>query len=195
MKTDKPKNHYVDNAALYRGYVEWHRLRKEAEANGDPEPEPLQVITDAIVKIPTHLATKSNFGGYSFRDEMIGDAILNIYTYFRNFDPEKSKNPFSYFTQISHHAFIRRIMLEKKASYIKHKVIMNSGFDDAMELQDHDQGEDYHATVLELLQQNHRPELEELFESRAKKRVKKKAVQKTSIEDFLGDDECESLIG
>jgi hypothetical protein len=44
-----------------------------------------------------------------------------MYAY--NFDPDKSKNPFSYFTQIIYYAFLRRIQKEKKQSYIKYKAI------------------------------------------------------------------------
>ena len=53
---------------------------------------------------------------------MIGDAIENCILYAHNFNPEKSKNPFSYFTQIIYFAFLRRIEKEKKQLYIKYKV-------------------------------------------------------------------------
>jgi hypothetical protein len=41
--------------------------------------------------------------------------------YASNFDPSKSNNPFSYFTQIIYYAFLRRIQKEKKQSYVKYK--------------------------------------------------------------------------
>jgi hypothetical protein len=63
---------------------------------------------------------------YSYREEMISDGIENCISYFDNFDPEKSTNPFAYFTQIIYFAFLRRIQREKKQLYIKHKSFENS---------------------------------------------------------------------
>lgn len=189
-KKGEPKKHYVDNEALYQAFVDWVAARKDAEERGLPEPAAPNVIHEAMVMIPTRLATKSNFGGYSFRDDMIGDAILNIFTYYRNFDPTKSKNPFSYFTQISYFAFIRRILIERKNSYIKHKTITNSGFLDAMTLQEHDMGGEFHSSALELLQQNHKPELEAYFEKNLKERKPRKRRESPfNIESMLGVDE------
>ena len=43
--------------------------------------------------------------------------------YAHNFDPEKSKNPFAYFTQMIYYAFLRRIEREKKQAFIKFKLM------------------------------------------------------------------------
>ena len=59
---------------------------------------------------------------------MISDGIENCLQYAYNFNPEKSKNPFAYFTQIIYYAFIRRIQKEKKQSHIKHKVIEKQAY-------------------------------------------------------------------
>ena len=71
-----------------------------------------------------------------FRDDMISDGIENCVQYIHNFDPEKSKNPFAYFTQIIHYAFLRRIQKEKKQLDIKTKIIERSGFDEVMMVDD-----------------------------------------------------------
>jgi hypothetical protein len=63
---------------------------------------------------------------YSYRDEMISDAIENCFMYFDNFNPEKSENPFAYFTQISYYAFQRRKNKEKKNKYIMYKRFQES---------------------------------------------------------------------
>ena len=60
---------------------------------------------------------------------MISDGIENCLQYIHNFDPDKSKNPFSYFTQIIYYAFIRRIQKEKKQSHIKNKMIEKRSYD------------------------------------------------------------------
>jgi len=82
-------------------------------------------IGECFVKIANHLAYKSNFINYTYRDEMILDAIENCITYIDNFDPTKSSNPFAYFTQISYYAFVRRIIREKKHQDTKNRYIKN----------------------------------------------------------------------
>ena len=67
---------------------------------------------------------------------MISDGIENCVQYIHNFDPEKSKNPFAYFTQVIHYAFLRRIQKEKKQLDIKTKIIERSGFDEVMAVDD-----------------------------------------------------------
>jgi len=63
---------------------------------------------------------------------MISDGIENCVQYIHNFNPEKSQNPFAYFTQIIHYAFLRRIQKEKKQLEIKTKIIERTGFDEVM---------------------------------------------------------------
>lgn len=79
----------------------------------------------AIMLIASKLGKKFNFGGYSFNDEMQADAVENCLRYINNFNPEKSNNPFAYFTQIIKFAFIRRILKERKQQYIKYKNLQN----------------------------------------------------------------------
>ena len=71
-----------------------------------------------------------------FRDDMISDGIENCVQYIHNFDPEKSRNPFAYFTQIIHYAFLRRIQKEKKQLDIKNKIIEKTGYDEVMTVED-----------------------------------------------------------
>ena len=67
---------------------------------------------------------------------MISDGIENCVQYIHNFDPEKSKIPFAYFTQVIHYAFLRRIQKEKKQLDIMTKIIERSGFDEVMAVDD-----------------------------------------------------------
>ena len=67
-----------------------------------------------------------------FKDDMVCDGIENCVQYINNFNPEKSKNPFAYFTQIIHYAFLRRIQKEKKQLEIKTKIIERSGYEEVM---------------------------------------------------------------
>jgi DNA-directed RNA polymerase specialized sigma24 family protein len=93
-------------------------------------------LGDCFLKIATHLSYKPNFVNYMFREDMISDGIENCVQYIHNFDPEKSKNPFAYFTQIIHYAFLRRIQKEKKQLDIKNKIIEKTGFDEVMVVDD-----------------------------------------------------------
>ena len=67
-----------------------------------------------------------------FREDMICDGIENCLQYIHNFNPEKSTNPFAYFTQIIYFAFLRRIQKEKKQLEIKSKILERSGFDEVL---------------------------------------------------------------
>jgi hypothetical protein len=80
-----------------------------------------------------------------YKDDMINDGIENCIQYVLNFNPEKSKNPFAYFTQIVYYAFLRRIAKEKRQLDIKDKMIEKSGFDDIASVDEGDTyGNSYH---------------------------------------------------
>ena len=103
--------------------VKWKDWSKDAEDTDDPKPQVTEYIGECFLLIAERLSTRPNFVNYPFRDEMIGDAIENCLMYAANFDPEKSKNPFAYFTQITYFAFLRRIQREKKQDTIKYKLM------------------------------------------------------------------------
>lgn len=117
----KTKRHYVNNKDFYEAIVAYKNKLTEIPTTRVPD-----YIGHCIVAICNKLSTKPNFIGYSFRDEMIADGIENCIASVNGFDPEKSSNPFAYFTQIAWNAFIRRISKEKKQQYIKHKNMVNN---------------------------------------------------------------------
>ncbi len=120
------KRNYVNNPEFLQAIVDYKKLCNEAEDAGDSTPQIPNYIGHCIYQISTRLASKPNFSGYSYKDEMISDGLENAVQALGNFDPEKSHNPFAYFTQIIWYAFLRRIEKEKKQLYIKHKVTANS---------------------------------------------------------------------
>tara|TARA_R100001163_G_C5044372_1_gene181883 strand:+ start:583 stop:1119 length:537 start_codon:yes stop_codon:yes gene_type:complete len=123
----KPKKaHYVDNKQLYAVMVEYKKAVNESEESGDIKPQIPNYVGRCLLQIANRLATKPNFANYTFKDDMISDGIENCVSYIHNFDPEKSNNPFAYFTQIIYYAFLRRIQKEKKQLYIKHKSLEQS---------------------------------------------------------------------
>jgi len=126
-KTGKPKVNYIDNKEFLRQLLDYFAKCDEAKKNDKPDPPIPRYIGDCFLKIATNLSRAPNFAQYSYKDEMIMDGVENALMYFRNFDPKKSENPFSYFTQIVWYAFVRRIEKEKKQSYIKYKLTEQHG--------------------------------------------------------------------
>lgn len=116
---------YVDNAQLFSALVEYRAAVDAArKARHEPPPVP-DYVGECILRIATRLATKHNFASYTFREDMVSDAVENCLLYLYNFDPAKSSNPFAYFTQIAYYAFLRRIKREKDQTYIKLKYAMH----------------------------------------------------------------------
>ena len=107
-----------------------------AKEHGKPKPRVSNYVGDCFLKIATHLSYKPNFVNYPFREDMICDGIENCLQYIDNFDPEKSSNPFAYFTQIIYYAFLRRIQKEKKQLEIKQKILDHSDAASVMQIDD-----------------------------------------------------------
>lgn len=118
--------HYVDNKQLYKCIVEYRESVLAAREQDLPRPRIPNYVGECILMIANRLSTKPNFINYSYREEMVSDGVENCICYIDNFDPVKSDNPFAYFTQIIYYAFLRRILKEKKQTYIKHKTLENS---------------------------------------------------------------------
>ena len=120
----KKSVHYVDNKKFLQAMIDWRETW--------PDEENIPPVTnyngECFLKIATHLSYRPNFINYTYRDEMISDGIENCLQYVKNFNPEKSKNPFAYFTQIIYYAFLRRIAKEKKQSHIKNKMIEREAY-------------------------------------------------------------------
>ena len=132
----KKSEHYVNNKELLQALIVYREKVAHAKENDLPKPRITNYLGECFLKIATHLSYKPNFVNYMFRDDMISDGIENCVQYIHNFDPEKSRNPFAYITQIIHYAFLRRIQKEKKQLDIKTKIIERSGFDEVMNVDD-----------------------------------------------------------
>ena len=120
---EEENSHYVNNKEFLDEMIKWKKKYDTAEDSGRKKPPVSNYIAESFLKIAEHLSYRPNFMNYHYREEMVGDGIENCLMYAHNFDPEKSKNPFSYFTQIIYFAFLRRIEKEKKQSYIKYKIM------------------------------------------------------------------------
>ena len=125
----KRSEHYVNNKEFLAALIKYREDKEIALAKGLPKPPIPRYIGECFLKIANHLSFKPNFVNYMFKDDMICDGIENCVQYIHNFDPAKSQNPFAYFTQIIHYAFLRRIQKEKKQLEIKNKILEKTGFD------------------------------------------------------------------
>ena len=129
-RTRKRSEHYVNNKEFLAAIIAYKQQIVDAEQLGNPKPRIPNYIGECFLKIATHLSYKPNFVNYMFKDDMVCDGIENCVQYINNFNPEKSQNPFAYFTQIIHYAFLRRIQREKKQMEIKNKILERSGYEE-----------------------------------------------------------------
>jgi hypothetical protein len=116
------KDHYVDNELFYSEMCSYIEKVNHSRDNDLEPPAISEYIGKCFLDISIGLSGRPNFLNYTFKDDMVSDGVENCIQYCSNFSPEKSKNPFAYFTQIVYYAFVRRIERESKQSYVKHKL-------------------------------------------------------------------------
>ena len=133
----RKKQHYVDNEKFLEVMGDYREKFLQAKDDETERPMLPDYAGECFLKIAERLSHRPNFINYAFREEMVSDGIENCVMYAGNFNPEKSTNPFAYFTQIIYFAFLRRIEKEKKQLYIKYKTM-----EEYSSLEDHvDMGE------------------------------------------------------
>ena len=181
--------HYVNNAEMLEHIKRYKIHIQESKANDLPSPRIPEYLGECILKIATRLSHKHNFINYSYRDDMISDGIENCMQCINSFNPEKSSNPFSYFTQVIYFAFLRRIAKEKKQSYIKGKLIHDIAFD-TFEIQDHDDDSEFKNSFAEFMQ-IHSTFDESYVTNKEKKKKAKLIKEDESLEKFIESDKNE----
>jgi hypothetical protein len=185
-KSKVAKVHYVDNAVFLEAMIEYKKQYHIAKENNEELPIISEYLGSVFLKIAQRLSFRPNFINYAFKDDMISDGIENCLHYIHNFNPEKSTNPFAYFTQIIYYAFIRRIQKEKKQLYIKFKSMQNYEISpEYVNYMDYD--EDFSSTG-DYKNSDFRVMVDEFVDTFEKSK-KKKAVKKsepTNLELFMG---------
>ena len=193
----KDKPHYVNNAQFSQAVVDYVNDLNEARAQGLEElPKVPDYIAQCFLKICEGLSHKSNFVRYSYREEMVMDAVENCLKAIENYNIEsatrtKKPNAFAYFTQISWYAFLRRIEKEKKQQDIKMKYIEQSGIENFL---DNEFGDEQSATVAQAFVDSLRSKIDDVKEKDAfwkeivKKERKKRTIKADSdLSNFLVD--------
>lgn len=126
--------HYVNNADFSQAVVEYVKTVNTAKENNVQLPIIPDYIAQCFLRIAQGLSYKSNFIRYTYREEMVMDAVENCLKAIYNYNIETATrtgkpNAFAYFTQISWFAFLRRIAKEKKHQDVKLKYLTESGME------------------------------------------------------------------
>ncbi len=185
MPKSKPV-HYVDNEKFLKEMVIYKDQFNQAKKDGSPPPQISEYLGECFMKIAQRLSYRPNFINYAFRDDMISDGIENCVQYIKNFDPEKSNNPFAYFTQIIYYAFIRRIQKEKKQLYVKYKTMDSfSTLGENTEISEHDGETQYVYDTMNADQKANMYDFISNFEEAKKKKSVSKKKNPTNLEYFM----------
>jgi hypothetical protein len=141
-KKAREKPHYVNNKEFSQAVVDYVTSVNEAREKMEDEPIIPEYIGRCFLKIAEGLSHKPNFVGYTYREEMVMDAVENCIKAIMNYDVKKATrtglpNAFAYFTQITYYAFLRRIAKEKKQQEIKEKYMDHAGAEAFMDIGDH----------------------------------------------------------
>ena len=143
MAKRKRSEHYVNNKEFLAALIRYQEDIEIARLQDKPKPVIPRYIGECFLRIANHLSFKPNFVNYMFKEDMISDGIENCVQYIHNFNPEKSRNPFAYFTQIIHYAFLRRIQREKRQLEIKNKILEKSGYSEVFDDSNKIDGDNY----------------------------------------------------
>lgn len=194
MKENKP--HYVNNAKFSEAVVEYVRRANEEVAAGRDKPVISNYIAECFLKIAEGLSHKANFVRYTYREEMVMDAVENCLKAIENYNLETATrtgkpNAFAYFTQIAWYAFLRRIEKEKKQQDVKLKFIAEAGIENFLDTSQHDLQDDAAAmpfvdelrSRIDVIKENDR-----IFREYATKEKRKRKVKVDSdLSEFLDD--------
>lgn len=178
----KPQ-HYVNNKEFSRAVVEYVERLNEAEASGEETPIVPDYIAQCFLKIAEGLSHKPNFIRYTYREEMVMDAVENCLKAIKNYNIDAATrtgnpNAFAYFTQISWYAFLRRLAKEKQQQDIRLKYIDSVGIEELIEHSDDANVESANRAFVDELrdrinQVHNRDELLKEYKTTEKEKVRK----------------------
>tara|TARA_R110002153_G_scaffold27498_5_gene85399 strand:+ start:2761 stop:3402 length:642 start_codon:yes stop_codon:yes gene_type:complete len=196
----KEKPHYVNNAEFSQAVVDYVTLATSAKESGDTKPMIPDYIARCFLKICEGLSHKANFVRYTYREEMVMDAVENCLKAIENYNLEVATrtgkpNAFAYFTQISWYAFLRRIEKEKKQQDVKMRYLAESGLEELVQQDEGNSTEAFnqtHAFVNELrLRIDSVKNIDksvQIFSKGSRPRVKRKRRVDSDLSDFLPND-------
>ena len=154
----KEKPHYVNNKEFSQAVMDYAVECRNAKDKDKQVPKVTDYIAKCFIKIAEGLSHRPNFVRYTYREEMVMDAVENCLRAIGNYNIETATrtgkpNAFSYFTQICYFAFIRRITKEKRQQDIKFKFIEKMGIDDFVAMGMDEAGAEETAAYVDTLRQ------------------------------------------
>lgn len=193
MSQDKKRPHYVNNKEFSQAVVDYVTKVREAEATKKPVPVVPDYIGKSFLKICEGLSTKINFNRYTYREEMVMDAVENCLKAIMNYNIDTTTrtglpNAFAYFTQIAFYAFLRRIAKEKKQQDIKWKYLDQADIDAFMHYDTAQLGEMHESERQFIDYLRDRIDRVRTQDAKVKELSKKEKAskKKTSLELFMG---------
>jgi len=158
MADPKQKPHYINNKEFSLAVVDYVTNKNKLEEEGKETPKVTNYIASCFLKISEGLSHRPNFVRYTYREEMVMDAVENCLKAISNYNIETATrtgkpNAFSYFTQICYFAFIRRITKEKKQQDIKFRFIERMGIEDFAQMGMDDAGAQQTMEYIDTLRQ------------------------------------------
>jgi hypothetical protein len=160
--------------------IDFRTKEQEAVRDGKPAPKIPDYIGQCFMKIIEGASRMPSFNRYSFKEDMVSDAIENCVLYFRNYDEKISPNPYGYFTQVTVFAFYRRIAKEKRELYVKYKLISMSNVLDCITSEDRE----YFDEVLPSKMYDNINDYISEYETKEKVKKEEKAKKKKGLEKF-----------
>ena len=147
-KTKKRSVHYVDNAKFSNAVVDYCTVVEKARKDNEEIPTVPDYVAHCFLRSAEGLSHKANFIRYTYREEMVMDAVENCLKAIGNYNLEAATrsgkpNAFAYFTQITWYAFLRRIAKEKKQQDIKLKYLTSSGIEQFVTQEDGSEATNY----------------------------------------------------
>src|SRR5210317_739081 len=137
--SQKNKAHYVNNKEFSQAVFDYAVEARECRKKEKDLPKVTDYIAKCFIRIAEGLSHRPNFVRYTYREEMVMDAVENCLRAVGNYNIDTATrtgkpNAFSYFTQICYFAFIRRITKEKRQQDIKFKFIEKMGIEDFVQM-------------------------------------------------------------
>ena len=193
-RTKRKSIHYVNNADFSQAVVDYVTIAEQAKKEKQQIPKVPDYVAQCFLRIAEGLSHKANFIRYTYREEMVMDAVENCLKAISNYNLEAATrtgkpNAFAYFTQISWFAFLRRIAKEKKQQDVKMKYLTQSGIENFI-INEH--GDDTSQQVVDAFVDTLRDRIDKvksqdtLVKEYAKTEKKKRTVKADSdLSDFL----------
>lgn len=85
------------------------------------------LLARMLMLLCSNYARKNNWGGYSYNDDMQGYAVMMLVRTWNSFDPEKSNNPFAFYTQCIKNSFVQYLNQEKRQRDVRDSLLVHQG--------------------------------------------------------------------